>query len=97
MRVWKQWLQDRALELWQHEQDPDYAIDDTPSSSYPIIGVHKNILWTDYRKNVGLRVAIRDREGTCYGKDVSEYDDLPMSFSIEIQGEVGFSRTVHVD
>jgi len=94
MRVWKQWLQDRALELWQHEQDPDYAIDDTPSSSYPTIGLHKNILWTDYRKNVGLRVAIRDREGTCYGKDVSEYDDLPMSFSIEIQELV--VRTTHL-
>ncbi|KIX02182.1 uncharacterized protein Z518_08121 [Rhinocladiella mackenziei CBS 650.93] len=91
MRVWKQWLQDRAQELWQQEQNPGVEMDRTSTTT---IGADKNIIWTDYRKNVGLRVAVRDREGTCYGKDPCEFDDLPMSFSIEIQELV--VRTTHL-
>lgn len=89
MRVWKQWLQDRAQELWQQEQQQDLGVDvaRAPTTTLPTIGADKKIMWTDYRKNVGLRVAVRDREGRCYGKDPSEFDNLPMSFSIEIQGE----------
>ena len=88
MRVWKQWLQDRAIELWQQEQEIDgVQMDRTSTTRCPTIGADKNIMWTDYRKNVGLRVAVRDREGRCYGKDASEFDDLPMSFAIEIEGQ----------
>jgi len=94
MRVWKQWLQDRAIELWQQEQDTDVQMDRTPTTSCPTIGADKNIMWTDYRKNVGLRVAVHDRDGRCYGKDASEFDDLPMSFAIEIQELV--VRTTHL-
>jgi hypothetical protein len=88
MRVWKQWLQDRALELYhkQQEQDPVQELNRTSTLTYPTIGADKNILWTDYKKNVGLRVAIRDREGLLYGKSPDEYNDSPMSFLIEIQG-----------
>ncbi|EHY58863.1 uncharacterized protein HMPREF1120_06865 [Exophiala dermatitidis NIH/UT8656] len=86
MRVWKQWLQDRACELWQQEQAAAVELDKPPMES-PSIGLDKSILWTDYRKNVGLRVAVRDRDGRCYGKDSSEMDDMPISFSIEIQGD----------
>jgi hypothetical protein len=86
MRVWKQWLQDRAVELWQQEQETGLQMDRTSTTSCPTIGADKNIMWTDYRKNVGLRVAVRDQDGRCYGKDVSELDDLPMSFAIEIDG-----------
>jgi len=96
MRVWKQWLQDRARELWQVEQDPGTGIDmdRTPTANSPAVGSDKTIMWTDYRKNVGLRVAIRDREGRCHGDHASELDDLPMSFSIEIQELV--VRTTHL-
>jgi hypothetical protein len=92
MRVWKQWLQDRARELWQVEQDPGTGIDmdRTPTANSPAVGSDKTIMWTDYRKNVGLRVAIRDRDGRCHGDHASELDDLPMSFSIEIQGDSFF-------
>lgn len=88
MRVWKHWLQDRAIELWQQDQEGGVQIDRTSTTSCPTIGADKNIMWTDYRKNVGLRLAVRDREGRCYGKDPSEYDDAPMSFAIEIEGEL---------
>jgi hypothetical protein len=88
MRVWKQWLQDRAIELWQQEQETGATpINRTATTSCPTIGADKNIMWTDYRKNVGLRVAVRDLDGRCYGKDASEFDDSPMSFAIEIEGQ----------
>lgn len=97
MRVWKQWLQDRALELYhqqqqqQHEQGQDPVqiqghLSRTATLNCPTIGADKNILWTDYKKNVGLRVAIHEREGRLYGKSPDEYNDSPMSFLIEIQG-----------
>ncbi|EXJ90237.1 hypothetical protein A1O1_03336 [Capronia coronata CBS 617.96] len=88
MRVWKQWLQDRACELYEREQNPGIEMDRAPTKSDTSIGSDKNILWTDYKKNVGLRVAIRDRDGRCHGKDPCELDDLPLSCSIEIQGDV---------
>lgn len=88
MRVWKQWLQDRALELYhkQQERDPVQELNRTATLTCPTIGADKNILWTDYKKNVGLRVAILDREGLLYSKSPDEYNDSPMSFLIEIQG-----------
>jgi len=96
MRVWKQWLQDRALELFyrQHEtqdeqqddSDPIPELNRTASVTYPTIGADKNILWTDYKKNVGLRVAVCEPEGRLHGKSPDEYNDSPMSFLIEIQG-----------
>jgi len=94
MRVWKQWLQDRAIELWQQEQDSGVEIDRSPTKSYPTIGGNKTIMWTDYRKNVGLRVAVRDSDGKCHGKGTSDLDDLPMSFTIEILELV--VRTTHL-
>ena len=86
MRVWKQWMQDRALELYEVEQESHMDLDKTATLNCPTIGADKNILWTDYKKNVGLRVAIRDREGRLYGKEPDECSDIPMSFIIEIQG-----------
>ena len=87
MRVWKQWLQDRAIELWQQEQEAAVQMDRPSTTLWPTIGADKNIMWTDYRKNVGLRVAVRDCDGRCYGEEASEFDDLPMSFTVEIQGD----------
>lgn len=90
MRVWKHWLQDRALELYhqqEHGQDPVQGhLSRTATSNCPTIGADKSILWTDYKKNVGLRVAVRERDGRLYGKSPDEYIDSPMSFLIEIQG-----------
>ena len=86
MRVWKQWLQDRAEELWQQEQNPGVNMAWASTMNCSTIGADKSIMWTDYKKNVGLRVAIRDLQGRCYGREALELNDLPMSFSIEIQG-----------
>ncbi|KIX93505.1 uncharacterized protein Z520_10683 [Fonsecaea multimorphosa CBS 102226] len=96
MRVWKQWLQDRAQDLWQQEQEGPEGVqmEPTPTMSCPTIGADKNIMWTDYRKNVGLRVAVRDRNELCYGNRAVDFDDMPMSFAIEIQELV--VRTTHL-
>lgn len=88
MRVWKQWLQDRACELWEQEQTSGGERDGPSTMGYASIGSAKNILWTDYRKNVGLRVAVRDRDGHCHGRNPGDLDDMPLSCSIEIQGDV---------
>ncbi|KIW33041.1 uncharacterized protein PV07_04543 [Cladophialophora immunda] len=95
MRVWKQWLQDRAQDLWQQEQETeDVQMGPTPTMSCPTIGADKNIMWTDYRKNVGLRVAVRDRNERSNGNGGVDFDDLPMTFTIEIQELV--VRTTHL-
>ncbi|KAH0831750.1 F-box domain protein [Fonsecaea pedrosoi] len=96
MRVWKQWLQDRAQDLWQQEQELDgFKMNPTPTTSCPSIGADKNIMWTDYRKNVGLRVAVRDRNEILYGnRHAIDLDDMPMTFTIEIQELV--VRTTHL-
>jgi hypothetical protein len=86
MRVWKQWLQDRARDLWQQEREESHQRYGPPAQLCPATGADKNIMWTDYRKNVGLRVAVRDQEGRCYGADTCELDDTPVSFAIEIEG-----------
>lgn len=107
MRVWKQWLQDRAQELWQQEQEQEQEQDrpqedegdassaagtSTTTTTCDSIGADKSIMWTDYRKNVGLRVAVRDRDRdeTLGGNtnDMADLDDRPMTFAIEIKGTV---------
>ena len=94
MRVWKQWLQDRAIELWQQERESrGPEMDRTSTTTCPTIGADKNIMWTDYRKNVGLRVAVRDQDGRCYGKEASESDDSPMTFAIEIEGQFTIAQS----
>ena len=88
MRVWKWWLRDRARELCRQEKEPIHVNDSLERSStteYPSIGQDENIMWTDSRHNVGLRLAVRSRDGKCYDND-GELDDVPLSFTFEIQG-----------
>lgn len=51
----------------------------------PDIGTDRTILWTDDRRNVGLRFLVKCTESRLYeGED--DLDDVPLSFEIEIQG-----------
>lgn len=88
MRVWKWWLRDRARDLRRQEKEPVDASHDLERSStteYPRIGQDEHIMWTDSRHNVGLRLAVRSRDGKCYDND-GERDDVPLCFTVEIQG-----------
>ena len=87
MRVWRNWLRDRARQLRKSEADPTPArLGRTSTSSYPVVGQDTSILWTDYTHNVGLKVAVTSRDEKCY-RDESELEDESLSFSIEIQGQ----------
>jgi hypothetical protein len=91
MRVWKEWLQNRADELKAGE-NPQLKQIASASELEPSIGADKTILWQDYRRNIGLRVAVRDAQRRFTARSVDD-DDLPMSFTIEIKGQW---RSFHV-
>ena len=87
MRVWRHWMRDQARQLRRSEADPTSArLDRTSTSSYPLVGQDTSILWTDYTRNVGLKVAVTSRDDKCY-RDDADLEDESLSFSIEIQGQ----------
>lgn len=95
MRVWREWLQDRARESRDREANPAINLAQfSTTTTYRSIRDDKNIMWTDYRRNVGLRVAIRDLDGTSQDdRERLHLGDMSMSFSIEIQGKFRQTQT----
>ena len=87
MRVWREWLATRASEAKEREDLDGVAFKPTPTLASPVIGEDKNILWTDYKKNVGLRVAVKDLQRRFTAPAGREHAELPFSFSMEIQGK----------
>lgn len=88
MRVWRQWLLDRAKMLLDAEHTPaNMELRRTPTDLRPEDIIRdKSIVWTDSSRNVGLRLAIRERP--ILGVDPhGDKDDLPLMFDLEIQGE----------
>ena len=91
MRVWREWLRDRARELRQyelegHEEAEKEGLERRFSTMCPDIEKDGNIMWTDYKRNVGLRVAVTSKDDKCYEDPEGELDDVSLSFSFEIQG-----------
>ena len=84
MRVWKEWLQTRADEL-KSEEDGQLRYVTSVSELEPAIGADKTILWQDHKRNIGLRIAVRDAQRRLTARSADD-DDLPMSFTIEIKG-----------
>ena len=84
MRVWREWLQTRAEEL-AAENDAQLRQHASASELEPSIGTDKAIMWQDYRKNVGLRVAVREQQRRLPTSQIND-DDLPLSFLLEIKG-----------
>lgn len=84
MRVWKEWLQNRADDL-KSEEEAQLKQVASVSELEPSMGADKTILWQDHRRNIGLRVAVKDvqRRSAATSADA---DDLPASFTIEIKG-----------
>ena len=101
MRVWREWLQERAKEYKEREAQTGsgdlerYPLARSSTMACPNFDVDKSILWTDHKKNVGLRVVVKDMQRRFTAPSNSRYvDDLPFSFSLEIQELV--VRTTHL-
>ena len=85
MRVWRYWLVERARELAK-QGDGEDVLDRRPSKICPDVGNDRTILWTDDRRNVGLRFSVKCLEQRLYeGED--DLDDIPLGFQIEITGK----------
>lgn len=94
MRVWRYWLVERARACAATAQQP--ATEDPPPLLQPLdrrvthatpdVGGDRSILWTDERRNVGLRFAVTCTEPRFY-EGVDDLDDVPLGFQIEIQGK----------
>jgi hypothetical protein len=93
IRVWREWLIQRAKSLQEMEselgmtealEEPN-ELSRSFTTNAPLVGKDPCILWTDYKRNVGIKVAVKSKDGKCY-KDTLDLDDVPLSFTIEIQG-----------
>jgi hypothetical protein len=85
MRVWKEWLQNRADELKSEEEEAQLRQVASVSELEPSIGADKTILWQDGKRNIGLRVAVRNAQRR-FAATPTHADDLPVSFTVEIKG-----------
>lgn len=84
MRVWKDWLQMRADEL-KSEGEAPLKQAASVSEVEPCIGADKTILWQNHRRNIGLRVTVRDAQRRFTARSADD-DNSPRSFTIEIKG-----------
>lgn len=84
MRVWKKWLQNRADDL-KNEGEAQLKQVASASELEPSIGADKTILWLGHKRNIGLRIAVRDVQRR-FAATSADADGLPMSFTIEIKG-----------
>lgn len=88
IRVWRQWLIDRCAELYEAELSGTSSkkLDQTLTTRFPTFLSDPTILWTDYKRNVGLRVQVRHRNSAVYGMD--NLDDESLACDVEIQGKL---------
>lgn len=87
MRVWREWLRDRAKQAVKegNEVEEDAALARSSTTLRANIGQDEHVMWTDYHRNVGLRTAVYDKKGNSHGDD-TDLDDVSLSFSVEIKG-----------
>jgi hypothetical protein len=107
MRVWREWLESRSQASREEEmrkrteqEEPSEEINPDLTANDPKIPTTEqeksipsspSILWTDYKRNVGLLVTIKDRKwrnhATTTGPILIPADEeQPASYSIEIKG-----------
>jgi hypothetical protein len=96
MRVWREWLTERARATLKAKDEPVDEPKLTRSSTTLCanVGQDEHIIWTDYRRNVGLRLAVYSNDGRCH-QDGLDLDDVSLSFSIEIKGRSMLSPSFH--
>lgn len=88
MRVWRYWLVDRARELYNNAEKEEMLLSRRPTLACPDVGGDSTVLWTDDKKNVGLRFSVKCLDPKLYeGKD--DLEDIPLGFQVEITGKPG--------
>ena len=89
IRIWKEWLCERSRELRKQEMEwsiqAETNLERSSTTARADIGEDPNIMWTDYKRNVGLKVAVQCREQRCYDQSPG-LDTIPLAFDLEIQG-----------
>ena len=91
VRVWRDWLLDRAEETRRSEEEQEAQediLERSPTESCPSIADDRSIIWTNYKRNTGLRVAVRDTQRRFTSEPDNSSEDLPLSFSVEIKGSL---------
>lgn len=91
IRIWREWLINRckaAYEKEKAEQEDPAGEELTRSSTmkYPNVKSDPGIMWTDYKKNVGLRVEVRHRNPSAYLKSPEQLEEDAISCDLIIQG-----------
>lgn len=87
IRVWRTWLLDRGKELYAAEKSGAMPeLERSSTTRCPAFRTDPTILWTDVRKNVGLKVAVRFRDKRFYGD--TDLDEETLSCDLEIQGKL---------
>lgn len=100
MRVWREWLDARAQESREEEgrrneglplQQEEIAATNLDSTAGGMnVRSSPTILWTDHKRNVGLRVTVKDRNSHTTAGDAPILapadEEQPVSYSVEING-----------
>lgn len=92
IRVWRHWLREQAVRTQKAGQDNVLDPDDEDEGN-------ANVLWVDWKKDIGLRVRVRERiwlRGVQAPilEEVGDLDERPVSYAIEIKEVV--IRTSHL-
>lgn len=85
IRVWRHWLIERCKELFEAEMSgtSQNPVEQISTTRIPAFRSDPTILWTDYKKNVGIRVQVRHHNPEAYHAD--DNDDEPLSCDVVIQ------------
>ena len=94
IRVWRHWLREQAVRRPRARQDNVLGPEDEDEDEG-----NENVLWVDWKRNIGLRVRVRERTWlrgvqAPILEEVEELDERPVSYAIEIEEVV--IRTSHL-
>lgn len=98
IRIWRQWLVERCRVAFERQKadeaaqgvfgagTPGQILTRSNTFKCPTVQSDPDIIWTDYRKNVGLRVEVRHRNPAAYYRTEAELDEDALSCDLIIQG-----------
>lgn len=89
IRIYRQWLMDRCQETDKLDRGEEIGVklEHSYTSDIPNFRADNTILWTDTKKNVGLKVLVRERDAPPPVGEGEDRDDLPLACDVELQGK----------